>query len=75
MRFDLCSFEPVWQIENLVVMARLFGRTLVMPDHLCNRMDHLRSMDFHTIGEGRYIWNKFNDFVKAVMPHVDLTSG
>lgn len=33
------------QVETLVMMARAFGRTLVMPDHLAGAMDHMGGPD------------------------------
>ena len=46
--------RPAPQAELLVMMAHMMGRTLVLPDHLCVQIDHLRGPlsvnDFHDYG-------------------------
>ena len=37
------------QVEVLVIMAHLFRRTLVMPDHLSDAMDHMHDKGRHRI--------------------------
>ena len=51
--------DTIWldsraQVELLIMMSHMMGRTLVLPDHLCTSIDHLRGPlsvnDFHDYG-------------------------